>query len=74
MEKELIDPMNEDTYDDRVIVHSNIIKTMVQSKKYGTAWDRIFSLTLKNKRKNLKQNVRSFVAELKKYFMVLKEL
>ena len=64
--KDLIDPMNEDTYDDRVIVHSNIIKTFPQSKKYSDAWDRIFGSTLRQRRKIIKLIIKDFLWELKK--------
>lgn len=62
--KDLIDPMNEDTYDDRAIVHSNVIKTFPQSKKYSQAWDRIFSHTKRQIRKRIRQNVRGFLLDL----------
>lgn len=40
-DRELIDPLNPDTYDDRVIVHSGI-KTPVPNDKYCKGWERIF--------------------------------
>lgn len=39
--EDLIDPLNEDTYDDRVIVHSGI-RTPVPNDKYRRGWERIF--------------------------------
>ena len=41
MDRELIDPLNEDTYDDRVIVHSPI-KTPPPTPAYVKGWERIF--------------------------------
>lgn len=38
---DLIDPLNEDTYDHRVIVHGGI-KTKPPNKAYERGWERIF--------------------------------
>lgn len=38
----LIDPLNEDTYDDRVIVHSSIIKSQPPTEAYRRGWERVF--------------------------------
>lgn len=42
MERGLIDPLNEDTYDDRVIVHSSIIKSHLPTPAYRRGWDKAF--------------------------------
>lgn len=54
MGRELIDPLNEDTYDDRVIVHSGI-KTPVPNEAYRKGWERIFG------------KKRQFIIKIKKY-------
>lgn len=40
-ERELIDPLNEDTFDDRVIYHSGI-RTPAPNEAYRRGWERIF--------------------------------
>lgn len=43
---DLIDPLNEDTYDDRVIVHGPI-KTKVPTEAYRRGWEKAFGKKLK---------------------------
>ena len=57
----LIDPLNEDTYDDRVIVHSSIIKSHSPTPAYRKGWERIWgskratwSFTIKVKKWNVR--------------------
>ncbi len=45
MSKELIDPLNEDTYDDRVIVHSGIRSVMSDIPKHK--WEQAFGWKFK---------------------------
>lgn len=54
MARELIDPLNEDTYDDRVIMHGPI-KSMPPNDAYRRGWDKIWSwkLNVKIERRKL---------------------
>lgn len=46
--RDLIDPMNEDTYDDRVIVVGPL-KTKPPTEAYRRGWERAFGKKLKGK-------------------------
>lgn len=59
MGRELIDPLNENTYDDRVIVHSGI-KTPVPTEAYRRGWERVFSKKLHIK----------FIFKMKRFIIV----
>lgn len=54
MAKDLIDPMNMDTYDDRAIVYGPI-KSKPPNDSYRKGWDRIFNkkFTIKIKKRKL---------------------
>ena len=47
MGRDLIDPMNEDTYDDRVIVSTTKIRSMIPTNAYRKGWDKAFGKKLK---------------------------
>lgn len=52
---DLIDPLNEDTYDDRVIVHGPL-RSKISTEAYRRGWERAFGKKIKikiNRRKIL---------------------
>lgn len=60
---ELIDPLNEDTYDDRVI-RSAPVRSMLS----GPAFDKFYGKKFKYKRKELNQNIRHFHLQIWRIF------
>lgn len=46
MAEGLIDPMNEDTYDDRVIMSTTKIRTGVPTNAYRRGWEKAFGKKL----------------------------
>lgn len=55
MSKDLIDPLNEDTYDDRVIVHGPL-----KSYLSGPAFEKLYKRKFRFKRKQIWQTIRAF--------------